>query len=176
MSLNDDFVSRVIQDNEFDENGLIKVRDEYEEPKVFEVRKHDNKTRLDELESEIGTISRDARTFSNKTYVEKTREYKKLKDQDGKLFGIKHPFTGTKPGRPVTQESRIKKVRPASPEFGFGRGRNTSRTQVVNGITVVKDELNISSRGKEDSTISNKSKQTRVSVSDTDNDIKLTVG
>ena len=176
VSLNDDFVSRVIQDNEFDENGLIKVRDEYEEPKVFEVRKHDNKTRLDELESEIGTISRDARTFSNKTYVEKTREYKKLKDQDGKLFGIKHPFTGTKPGRPVTQESRIKKVRPASPEFGFGRGRNTSRTQVVNGITVVKDELNISSRGKEDSTISNKSKQTRVSVSDTDNDIKLTVG
>jgi hypothetical protein len=176
VSLNDDFISRVIQDNEFDENGLIKVRDEYEEPKVFEVRKHDNKTRLDELESEIGTISRDERTFSNKTYVEKTREYKKLKDQDGKLFGIKHPFTGTKPGVSVTQESRIKKVRPASSEFGFGRGRNTSRTQVVNGITVVKDELNISSRGKEDSTISNKSKQTRVVVSDTDNDIKLTVG
>jgi len=176
ISVNDDFVSKIVQDNEFDENGLIKVRDEYEEPKVFEVRKRDNKTRLNEIESEIGTINRDERTSSNKTYVEKVREYKKLKEEDGTLFAIKHPYTGTKPGVAVTQENKIKKIRPTSPERGFGVGRNTATTQVINGITYVKDELNISSRGKEDSSVSNTSKQTRVVVSDTDDDIKLTVG
>jgi len=175
VSINDDFVNRIIQDNEFDENSLIRVRDDRDEVKLFEVRQYNNKSQLDTIESEIGTISRDERTFSNKTYVEKTREYNKLKEEDGKLFAIKHPFTGTKPGEAVTQENRIKKVRPTSSERGFGIGRNTSRTEVVNGITIVKDELNVSSRGKEDSTSTNKSRQTKTIVSNPDDDIKLTV-
>lgn len=172
----DDSIEKLIERNEFDENGLIVTRNDYNEKEIFEVRKYNNVSQLETIESEIGALSRDDRTVSNKTYVEKTREYKTLKQEDGKLFAIKHPYTGTKPGEPVTQENKIKKIRPTSPERGFGVGRNTTTTQVIDGITYVKDELNVSSRGKEDSSVSNTSKQTRVVVSDTDDDIKLTVG
>ena len=98
-----------------------------------------------------------------------------IKEEDGKLFAIKHPFTGTKPGESVTQENRIKKVRPTSPERGFGIGRNTSRTVVKDGITYVKDDLDVSSRGIQDASTTNKSRQTKTIVSSPDDDIKLTV-
>jgi len=175
ITINDDFVNQIIQDNEFDENGLVRVRDRQNEVKVFEVRKYDNKSQLDVIESEIGGLSKDDRVVSNKTYVEKTREYKKLKEEDGKLFGIKYPFTGTKPGLPVTHENKVKKIRPTAPDRGFGVGTNTATTQTIDGITYVKDDLNVSSRGKEDSTLTNKSRQTKTIVSNPDDDIKLTV-
>jgi len=169
--LRNSFEDSVIFANRPDEDMRVAVRNDRNERFVFEFRKWDYESRLQQIESLIGNIPLGDRTESNQTYAELAREYGFLKLLDRKLFLISATFVGDKPGVPATFEDLPIAFREVSRVSGGGL--NQSRKVTIGGITYVIDE--IPNSGEELSTTTENSKTSRTIAIDPDGDIKLTV-
>jgi hypothetical protein len=137
--LRNSFEDSVIFANRPDEDMTVAVRNDRNERFVFEFRKFDFESRLQEIESLIGKIPLNNRIESNREYADLAREYGFLKLLHRKLFLIAADFDGTKPGVPATFEDLPKVFREVSRVSGGGL--NQSRKVTIGGITYVIDEI-----------------------------------
>lgn len=163
--------------NDFDENGLIVVRNQFGERFVFEIRKFDYKTELADLENEISLIDSTNRDRNNTSYEEITRKYENLKKLDGNLFLIKSPYSGTKPGVEVTADDRSKALEYLIDLGVVGEGTVTTTPLEIDGVTYFVDDSPTTSSGGGGGTTGGEGSRSRnrVVVTNPDEDIKLTV-
>ena len=150
---------------------IVRVRNNYGEVFLFEFRKYGGNEFLSQLtsyENQITSIPPEDRNNSNQTYVDIVRNYDELYSLYNKLFLIKYPYSGTKPGIAATLEDIPSLLRDLNL---VGDGTNVTTTSNKGGVSSSNDSLGTGDSAVVTTTLTS----TTTRVTDPDGDIKLTV-